>query len=155
MKKKQQLLSGVADAARAVLVVRADDPEVRRHIAGLLNSLHDILSYDQVLEELKALTAGQPPSAELLLITRQFVNKETRHRQGIVGSIRGMKKGPIAQRARLASIRQRLFRLFNDAGNLHQKPGTFTRKFRSRFVGVFINAGLYRAIAKLGRRGAK
>jgi hypothetical protein len=47
-----------------------------------------------------------------ILITRQFVNKETRHRQGIVGSIRGMKKGPIAQRARLASIRQRLFRLF-------------------------------------------
>jgi len=112
MKENQQLWSGVADAARAVLVVRSDDPEVRRHIAGLLNSVDDALSYDQVLEELKALRAGRPPSTELLLITRQFVNKETRHRQGIVGSIRGMEKGPIAQRAPLASIRQRLFRLF-------------------------------------------
>jgi hypothetical protein len=111
-KKQQQSWSGVADAARAVLAVRSDDPEVRRHIAGLLNSLDDTLSYDQVLEELKALRAERPPSAELLLITRQFVNKETRHRQGVVGSIRVMKKGPIAQRARLASIRQRLFRLF-------------------------------------------
>ena len=102
MKENQQLRDGIADAARAVLVVRPDDPEVRRHIAALLNSLDDTLSYEQVLEELRALTAGRPPSAQLLLITRPFVNKETCHRQGIVGSVREMKKGPIAQRARLA-----------------------------------------------------
>src|SRR5262245_45233529 len=112
MKENQQLWSGVADAARAVLVVRSDNPEVRRHIAGLLNSIDGALSYDQVLEEWKARRAGRPRSTELLLITRQFVNKETRHRQGMVGSIRGMEKGPIAQRTPLASIRQRLFRLF-------------------------------------------
>src|SRR5215475_13930708 len=66
MKENQQLWSGVADAARAVLVVRSDDPEVRRHIAGLLNSVDDALSYDQVLEELKALRAGRPPSTEFV-----------------------------------------------------------------------------------------
>jgi len=110
--QKQHLRMLIVDAARAVLIARSNDPGVRRQIAALLNSLDDTLSYDQVLEELKALRAGRPPSTELLLITRQFVNKETRHRQGIVGSIRGMEKGPIAQRAPLASIRQRLFRLF-------------------------------------------
>ena len=112
MKENQQLWGRVADAARAVLVVRSDDPEVRRPIEGLLNSVNDALSYNQVLEELKALRAGRPPSTELLLITRQFMNKETRDRQGIVNSKRGMEKGPIAQRAPLASICQRLFRLF-------------------------------------------
>ena len=112
MKENQQLWGRVADAARAVLVVRSDDPEVRRHIAGLLNSVNDALSHDQVLEELKALRAGRPPSTELLRITRQFMNKETRHRQGVVNGKRGMEKGPIAQRAPLASICQRLFRLF-------------------------------------------
>jgi hypothetical protein len=91
MKENQQLRDGIADTAR-IAILRSDDPEVRRHIAALLNSLDDTLSYEQVLEELKALRAGRPPSAELLLITRQFVNKETRHRQGIAGSSRGMKK---------------------------------------------------------------
>ena len=60
MKKQQQLRSVVADTARAALVVRSDDPEVRGQIAGLLGSLDDTLSYEQVLKELKALRAGGP-----------------------------------------------------------------------------------------------
>ena len=59
MKKQQQLPSVVADTARAVLVVRSDHPEVRGQIAGLLGSLDDTLSYEQVLKE-KALRAGGP-----------------------------------------------------------------------------------------------
>ena len=59
MKKQQQLPSVVADTARAVLVVRSDHLEVRGQIAGLLGSLDDTLSCEQVLKE-KALRAGGP-----------------------------------------------------------------------------------------------
>ena len=60
MEKQQQLRSVVADTARAVIVVHSDNPEVRAQIAGLLGSLDDTLSYEQVLKELKALRAGGP-----------------------------------------------------------------------------------------------
>ena len=49
----------IVDAARAVLIARSNDPEVRWQIAALLNSLDDTLSDEQVLEELRALRAGR------------------------------------------------------------------------------------------------
>ena len=49
----------IVDAARAVLIARSNDPEVRRQIAALLSSLDDTLSDEQVLEELRALRAGR------------------------------------------------------------------------------------------------
>ena len=69
MKKQQQLRSVVADTARAALVVRSDDPEVRGQIAGLLGSLDDTLSYEQVLKELKALRAGGPSFSTIVADT--------------------------------------------------------------------------------------
>lgn len=56
--KKQQLRMLIVDAARAVLIARCNDPEVRREIAALLSSLDHTLSDEQVLEQLKALRAG-------------------------------------------------------------------------------------------------
>ena len=55
--------AGLADAdsrcsARAVLIARSNDPEVRREIAALLGSLGGNLSNEQVLEKLKALRVG-------------------------------------------------------------------------------------------------
>lgn len=49
----------IIDAARAGLIARSNDPDVRREIAALLNSLDDSLSDEQVLEELRALRAGR------------------------------------------------------------------------------------------------
>ena len=56
--KKQHLQMPIIDAARAVLIVRSNEPEVRREIAALLGSLDGNLSNEQVLERLKALRAG-------------------------------------------------------------------------------------------------
>jgi hypothetical protein len=50
----------IVDAARAVLVARSNDPQVRQQIAALLSSLDHTLSDEQVLEQLKALRAGRP-----------------------------------------------------------------------------------------------
>jgi hypothetical protein len=44
----------IVDAARAVLIARSNNPEVRRQIAALLSSLDDTLSDEQVLEEIKS-----------------------------------------------------------------------------------------------------
>ena len=57
--EKQHLRMLIVDAARAVLIARSNDPEVRQQIAALLNSLDDTLSDEQVLEELRALRAGR------------------------------------------------------------------------------------------------
>ena len=48
----------IQDAARAVVIARSNDPDVRREIAELLNSLDGSLSDEQVLEELGALRKG-------------------------------------------------------------------------------------------------
>jgi hypothetical protein len=56
--KKQHLRMLIVDAARAVLITRSNDPDVRQQIAALLSSLDDTLSDEQVLEELRALRAG-------------------------------------------------------------------------------------------------
>ena len=64
----QQLRMGTIDAARAVLIARSNDPEVCRQIAALLGSLDHNLSDEQVLEELRAIRAGRPPSERLLNI---------------------------------------------------------------------------------------
>jgi hypothetical protein len=40
----------IVDAARAVLIARSNDPEVRREVAALLGSLDGTLSDEQVLE---------------------------------------------------------------------------------------------------------
>ena len=45
---------GIIDAARAVLIVRSNETEVRREIAALLGSLDGNLSNEQVLERLEA-----------------------------------------------------------------------------------------------------
>ena len=63
--KKQHLL--IVDAARAVLIARSNDPEVRREIAALLDGN---LSDEQVLEKLKALRAGASPSGRSLQMIR-------------------------------------------------------------------------------------
>ena len=55
---KQDFRMLIVDAARAVLIARSNDPEVRRQIAALLSSLDDTLSDEQVLEELRAIRAG-------------------------------------------------------------------------------------------------
>ncbi len=55
---KQDLRMLIVDAARAVLIARSNDPEVRREIAALLGSLDGNLSNEQVLEKLKALRVG-------------------------------------------------------------------------------------------------
>jgi hypothetical protein len=50
----------IIDAARAVLIARSNDLKVRRQIAALRGSLDAPFSYEQILEELKALRAGRP-----------------------------------------------------------------------------------------------
>jgi len=57
--EKQHLQMLIVDAARAVLIVRSNEPDVRRQIAALLSSLDGTLSNEQVLEELRALRAGR------------------------------------------------------------------------------------------------
>jgi hypothetical protein len=57
--EKEHLRMLIIDAARAVLIARSNDPDVRREIAALLNSLDDSLSDEQVLEELRALREGR------------------------------------------------------------------------------------------------
>jgi hypothetical protein len=57
--QKQHLRMLIGDAARAALIARSNDPEVRRQIEALLSSLDDTLSDEQVLEELKAIRAGR------------------------------------------------------------------------------------------------
>ena len=74
--KKQHLQMGIIDAARAVLIVRSNEPEVRREIAALLGSLDGNLSNEQVLERLKALRAGASPSARSLQMIRPNKNPE-------------------------------------------------------------------------------
>jgi predicted protein tyrosine phosphatase len=64
--EKQDLQMPIVDAARAVLIARSNDPEVRREIAALLGSLDGNLSNEQVLEKLRALRAGASPSARSL-----------------------------------------------------------------------------------------
>jgi hypothetical protein len=49
----------IQDAVRAVIIARSNDPDVRREVAELLNSLDDTLSDEQVLEELRAIRAGR------------------------------------------------------------------------------------------------
>ena len=61
-----QLRMLVVDAARAVLIARAKDPEVRRQIAALLGRLDNDLSDQQVLAALKALRADAPRSPPLM-----------------------------------------------------------------------------------------
>jgi hypothetical protein len=58
-KKKQQLISVIADTARAVLIARSYDSDVRLQVETLLGCLGYTLSGEQVLEELKALRAGR------------------------------------------------------------------------------------------------
>ncbi len=61
-----QLRMLVVDAARAVLIARANDPEVRRQIAVLLGRLDNDLSDQQVLAALKALRADAARSPPLM-----------------------------------------------------------------------------------------
>ena len=41
----------IEDAARALIIARSDDPDVRREVAELLNDLDHSLSDEQVLED--------------------------------------------------------------------------------------------------------
>ena len=63
---KRQLRMLILDAARAVLVARCNDSEVRRQIAALLGRLDHGLSDEQVSEQLKTLRAGRPSSKSRL-----------------------------------------------------------------------------------------
>ncbi len=54
----------IFDAARAVIVARCNDSEVRRQIATLLGRLDHGLSDEQVLEELKQLRGGHQTSTK-------------------------------------------------------------------------------------------
>ena len=62
----------VVDAARAVLIARAKDPEVRRQIAALLGRLDNDLSDQQVLAALKALRADAARSPPLMKKDRAY-----------------------------------------------------------------------------------
>ena len=75
---KRQLRMLTLDAARAVLVARCNDSNVRREIAGMLSGLDHGLSDEQVLEQLKALRKGHQ-SSKRPLSPRPSQNRTRRH----------------------------------------------------------------------------
>ncbi len=78
---KRHLRMLILDAARAVLVARCNDSEVRRQIAMLLGRLDHGLSDEQVLEQLKELRGGRQAPGKLSssrYTTRATANSTTR-----------------------------------------------------------------------------
>jgi hypothetical protein len=59
MEEKLQMRRKIRELATAVAETRGDDPQVRRQVVALIDSL-DTLPDELVLEELKALTEGVP-----------------------------------------------------------------------------------------------
>jgi hypothetical protein len=63
--EKLQMRRKIRDLATAVAETRGDDPEVRRQVVALIDSLDDTLPDEVVLEELKALKEGGPTFRKL------------------------------------------------------------------------------------------
>ena len=62
---KLQRRMKMREIAVTVLETRGDDPEVCRQVEALVGSLDDSLSDEFVLEELKALKAGDPTFSKI------------------------------------------------------------------------------------------